>query len=102
LFELHKLLLLHMEHPFRYIVLPESQLELVPCNLMAVRLNGYIISPPCAGRASQLLCRKQGLLSLRTSEKPRLMFNNADPLIRFQRIFCLDKQWGTCLRKIQI
>jgi hypothetical protein len=24
LFELHKLLLLHMEHPFRYIVLPES------------------------------------------------------------------------------
>jgi hypothetical protein len=58
LFELHKLLLLHMEHPFRYIVLPESQFELIPCNLMAGRLNDYIISPPCTGRASQLLCRK--------------------------------------------
>jgi hypothetical protein len=58
LFELHKFLLLHMEHPFRNIVLPESQFELVPCNLMADRLNGYIISPPGAGRASQLLHRK--------------------------------------------
>jgi hypothetical protein len=58
LFELHKFLLLHMEHPFRNIELPESQLELVPCNLMADRLNGYIISPPGTGRASQLLCRK--------------------------------------------
>jgi hypothetical protein len=58
LFELHKFLLLHMEHPFRNIVLPESQFELVPCNLMVGRLNSYIISPPCAGRASQLLCRK--------------------------------------------
>jgi hypothetical protein len=91
LFELHKLLLLHMEYPFRYIVLPESQFKLVPCNVMAGRLNGYIISPPCAGRASQLLCRKQGLLILRTSEKPKLLFDNVDPLIHFQRIFRLDK-----------
>jgi hypothetical protein len=83
LFELHKLLLLHMEHPLRYIMLPESQFELIPCNLMAGRLNGYIISPPCAGRASQLLRCKQGLLSLHTPEKPELLLDNADPLIRF-------------------
>jgi hypothetical protein len=70
LLELHKLLLLHMEDSFRYIMLPESQLELIPCDLMTGRLNGNIISPPCTGRASQLLCRKQGLLSLRTPEKP--------------------------------
>jgi hypothetical protein len=80
-----------MEHPFRNIVLPESQFELVPCNLMAGRLNGYIISPSGAGRASQLLHRKQGLLSLRASEKPKLLFDNSDPFICFKRIFCLDK-----------
>jgi hypothetical protein len=102
LLELHKLLLLHMEDPFRYIMLPESQFELIPCDLMTGRLNDSIIPPPCNGRASQLLCRKQGLLSLLTSEKPELLFNNVDPLIRFQRIFCLDKQWGTCLSEIQI
>jgi hypothetical protein len=49
LLELHKFFLLHMEHPFRYILLPECQFELVPCNLMVGWLNGYIISPPCAG-----------------------------------------------------
>jgi hypothetical protein len=58
LFELHKFLLFHKEHPFGNIVLPESQFEFVPGNLMTSRLNGYIISKPGAGRASQLLHRK--------------------------------------------
>jgi hypothetical protein len=80
-----------MEDPFRYIMLPESQLELIPCDLMTGRLNGNKISPPRTGRASQLLCRKQGLLSLHTTEKPELLFNNADPFICFQRVFCFDK-----------
>jgi hypothetical protein len=70
--------------------------------LMTGRLNGNKISPPRTGRASQLLCCKQGLLSLRTSEKPELLFNNADSFIRFQRIFCFDKQWRECLGEIQI
>jgi hypothetical protein len=93
LLELHKLLLLHMEDSFRYIVLSESQLELIPYDLMTGRLNSNKISPPRTGRASQLLCCKQGLLSLQTPEKPGLLFNNADPFIRFQRVFCFDKQW---------
>jgi hypothetical protein len=58
LLEVHKLLLLHVEDPFRYIMLLESQFELIPCDLMAGRLYGYLISPPCAGRASQLLRRE--------------------------------------------
>jgi hypothetical protein len=58
LFELHKFLLFHMEHPFRNIVLPESQFEFVPGNLMASMLDSHVVSPPSVGRASQLLCRK--------------------------------------------
>jgi hypothetical protein len=58
LFELHKFFMFHMEHPIRNIVLQESQFELVPGNLMTSRLDSHIISPPGAGRASQLLCRK--------------------------------------------
>jgi hypothetical protein len=50
LFELHKFFLLHMEHPFRNIVLPKSQFEFVPGNLMTRRLDSHIISPPSAGR----------------------------------------------------
>jgi hypothetical protein len=47
-----------MEHHFRNIVLPEHQFEFVLGNLMTSRLDSHIISPPSAGRASQLLCRK--------------------------------------------
>jgi hypothetical protein len=78
-----------MEHSFRNIMLPESQFEFVLGNLMTSRLDSHIISPPGAGRASQLLRRKQGPLSLRASEKPKLLFDNPNPLIRFKRIFCL-------------
>jgi hypothetical protein len=55
LFELHKFFLFHMEHPFRNIVLPKCQFKLVSGNLMTSRLDSHIISPPGAGRASQLL-----------------------------------------------
>jgi hypothetical protein len=58
LFELHKFFLFHMEHSFRNIVLPKCQFKLVPVNLMTSRLDSHIISPPGAGRASELLCRK--------------------------------------------
>jgi hypothetical protein len=52
LFQLHELLLLHVEHSFRYVVLAESHLELIPSYLMTSRLNSYKISPPRATRAT--------------------------------------------------
>jgi hypothetical protein len=58
LFELHKFFLFHMEHPFMNIVLLESQFKFVLGSLMTSRLDSHIISPPSAGRASQLLRRK--------------------------------------------
>jgi hypothetical protein len=58
LFELHKFFLFHMEHSFRNIVILKCQFEFVPGNLMTSRLDSHIISPPSAGRASQLLRRK--------------------------------------------
>jgi hypothetical protein len=63
LLKLHELLLLHMEDSFRYIMLSECQLKLIPSDLMTGRLNGHKVSPPRTGRASQLLGCKQGLLS---------------------------------------
>jgi hypothetical protein len=52
LLKLHEFYLLHMEHSFWNAVLPKCQLEFVPGDLMAGKLNGHIISPLGAGRAS--------------------------------------------------
>jgi hypothetical protein len=52
LLESHEFLLLHMEHSFWNVVLTKCQFKFVPCDLMSGRLNGHIISPPGAGRAS--------------------------------------------------
>jgi hypothetical protein len=41
-----------MEHPFWNVVLPKCQFKFIPGDLMSGRLNGHIISPPGAGRAS--------------------------------------------------
>jgi hypothetical protein len=52
LFEFHEFFLLHMDHSFWNVVLPKCQFKFVPGDLMVGRLNGHIISPPGAGRAS--------------------------------------------------
>jgi hypothetical protein len=49
---LHEFLLLHMEHSFWNVVLPECQFKFVLGDLMPGRLNGHIISPLGVGRAS--------------------------------------------------
>jgi hypothetical protein len=52
LLKLHEFFLLHMEHSFWNVVLPECQFKFVLGDLMPGRLNGHIISPLGAGRAS--------------------------------------------------
>jgi hypothetical protein len=52
LLEPYEFFLLHMEHSFWDVVLTKHQFKFVPCDLMSGRLNGHIISPPGAGRAS--------------------------------------------------
>jgi hypothetical protein len=52
LLKLHEFLLLHMEHSFWNVVLPKCQLKFVLGDLVVGRLDGHIISPPGAGRAS--------------------------------------------------
>jgi hypothetical protein len=52
LLKLHEFFLLHKEHSFWNVVLSKFQLKFIPGDLMAGRLNGHIISPPGAGRAS--------------------------------------------------
>jgi hypothetical protein len=41
-----------MEHSFSNVVLTKCQFKFVLGDLMSGRLNGHIISPPGAGRAS--------------------------------------------------
>jgi hypothetical protein len=48
----HEFFLLHMEHSFWDVVLTKRQFKFVPCDLMSGGLDGHIISPPGAGRAS--------------------------------------------------
>jgi hypothetical protein len=63
LLQLHEFLLFHVEDSFRYVMLSEGQLEFILGDLMIGRLNGHKVSPPCAGRATQLLSCEQGFLS---------------------------------------
>jgi hypothetical protein len=52
LLESHEFFLLHMEHSFWNVVLTKRQFKFVPCDLMSGKLNGHIISPLGAGKAS--------------------------------------------------
>jgi hypothetical protein len=52
LLESHEFFLLHVQHSFWNVVLTKRQFKFIPCDLMPIRLNGHIISPPDAGRAS--------------------------------------------------
>jgi hypothetical protein len=63
-------------------MLSEGQLEFIPGDLMIGRLNGHKVSPPGAGRATQLLSCEQGLLSFGTPKKSKFLLNDADPFIR--------------------
>jgi hypothetical protein len=52
LLESHEFFLLHMQHSFWDVVLMKRQFKFVLGDLISGRLNGHIISPPGAGRAS--------------------------------------------------
>jgi hypothetical protein len=82
LLQLHEFHLFHVEDSFRYVMLSEGQLEFIPGDRMIGRLHGNKVPPPGAGRAMQLLSCEQGLLSFRTPEKTKFLFNDADPFIR--------------------
>jgi hypothetical protein len=72
----------HVEYSFQDVMLSEGQLEFILGDLMIGRLNGHKVSPPVAGRATQLLSREQGLLSFGTLKKSKFLLNDADPFVR--------------------
>jgi hypothetical protein len=82
LLQLHEFLLFHVEDSFRYVMLSEGQLEFILGDLMIGRLHGNKVPPPGAGRATQFLSCKQGLLSFRTPKKSKFLLNDTDPFIR--------------------
>jgi hypothetical protein len=61
---------------------PEGQLEFILGYLMTSRLYDNKVTPPVAGRATQLLSCEQGLLGFGTSKKSKFLFNDTDPFIR--------------------
>jgi hypothetical protein len=81
LLQLHKFFLFHVKYTFRYVMFMEGQLKFFPCYLMIGWLNGHKISPPSAGRATQLLGCEQGLLGFRTSQKAKLLLDDTNPFV---------------------
>ena len=81
LLQLHKFFLFHVKYTFWYVMFAEGQLKFFPCYLMIGRLNSHKVSPPSAGRATQLLGCEQGLLGFRTSQKSKLLLDDTDPFV---------------------
>jgi hypothetical protein len=80
----------------------ESAAELNPRRLVVRGVSSGVVSPPCAGVTTQLLCGEKSLLHLHAVQEPKLGLNHPKPVIGLERLPCLSEERQVSGRKVTV
>jgi hypothetical protein len=78
----------------------ESRFKLVPSNRDIRRQRGAVVTPPDTSRAMQLVRSIFSLQLLSQTKQTKLLLNDIQPFISFQRFLRLFKERGLGIQKL--
>src|SRR3954470_21155435 len=98
--EVIELLPLAIHEAFRDMMLTESSTEISPSSELADRTHSFIILPPKAGRAFEVIGSKGDFIIFSHVSRTQLVGDTAEPVIRIELFHGMIELWRVQLDKV--